>query len=271
MKIKKRLNLVIRKINIFFNFIFPIECLFCKEEGTFVCKKCFKKLEFNTNNFCLCCKKKTVWGEFCISCKNQYYLDGILFATNYEDKKISNLIKKFKYNFVKEIGKDLAKFLYLYWKNFINSNIFQQKTNFINLKKGLIIPIPLHKKRYNWRGFNQAQILAEEFSKKTKFPINYQLIRTKYKKAQAKFNRQNRQENIKNCFSWLTLIDKEHPILPKFKNNLFDQKNTLNNLKNYEIILIDDVATTGATLNEAAKILKNNGAKKVWGLVVAHG
>ena len=74
------------------------------------------------------------------------------------------------------------------------------------------------------------------------------LIRIKHKKPQAKLDEAQRQENIKNCFAW---VGKK--------------------LTGQPIILIDDVTTTGSTLNECAKILKQNGAGEVWGLVVAKG
>ena len=108
--------------------------------------------------------------------------------------------------------------------------------------------MPLHKKRQRLRGFNQSEQLARAISKNFNLEINHNLIRIKHKKAQAKLHEKNRWENIKNCFSYQG-----------------------KNLNNKNILLIDDVATTGATLNECAKVLKENNAKEVWGLVVAKG
>ena len=111
------------------------------------------------------------------------------------------------------------------------------------------LPISLHKKRKRWRGFNQAEIIAREL--KNYFDIDMsteKLIRIKHKKAQAKLGEEERKNNIKNCFGW--------------QGDRLNKRN---------IILVDDVVTTGSTLNECAKVLKENGAGEVWGLVVAKG
>jgi len=112
-----------------------------------------------------------------------------------------------------------------------------------------LVPVPLHIRRERWRGFNQSQLIAEKLSDKFGIEIDcHGLKRVKHGKAQAKLSKSERWENIKGSFFW----EKE-------------------SLSGRNIILIDDVVTTGATLNEAAKVLKENGAGEVWGLVVARG
>lgn len=111
-----------------------------------------------------------------------------------------------------------------------------------------LIPIPLSKKRLRWRGFNQAELLARELAAAFAYPLNQDLKRIKHAWPQADLNGAERLNNIADSFAW-----------------------TGTSLGGRTIILIDDVATTGATLNEAARILKTAGAGAIYGLVLAKG
>ncbi len=109
----------------------------------------------------------------------------------------------------------------------------------------LIVPIPLSARRQAERGFNQSLIIAQELSSYFKIPIIDGLKKSE-RPPQSELAAEKRSKNIANAFSWQG-------------ENLAGQK----------IILVDDVVTTGATLAEAAKVLKKAGAKKVIGLAVA--
>jgi len=115
------------------------------------------------------------------------------------------------------------------------------------------VPIPLYKIRHRTRGFNQAELLAKEVANHFNLPLEINLLkRTIPTEPQANIkDDEKRKTNIKGVFK----------IHPSFLKKLRDRN----------IILIDDVSTTGATLVEAGKILKNNGANQVWALVVAKG
>jgi ComF family protein len=234
--------------------IFPIQCLGCGKEGEWLCTPCFQKLEFKKSQYCLGCKKKNNLGEFCLNCRKNYFLDGILIAGSYDNSELlSKLIKSFKYKFVKDIGVDLGKFLAMFLKNLHNkASAFgwneNRFMNLENLEENIIIPVPLHKRRQRWRGFNQAEVLAERLLGKKLEKQPGQLIRIKHGIAQAKLNEGARMKNVKNCFGWRG-----------------------GDLAGRRVILIDDIVTTGATLNECARILKDAGAEKVWALVAAKG
>jgi len=226
------------------NFIFPIECLGCGKEDVWLCEACKLKIPINEIAYCLFCRQINLIGKTCQGCAVNHFLDGIFIISDYDDKKISLLIKSLKYNFIKNLGEILGDLAVVFLKK-IMANI---SPNDFNFKNCLIIPLPLHKKRYNWRGFNQAEIIAVQIAIKLNLKLSDGLIKIKANKPQAKLNEKERLQNNKNCFTW-----------------------TLENLSGKNILLVDDVATTGATLDEAARILKNNGAKKVWGLVIAKG
>jgi ComF family protein len=123
------------------------------------------------------------------------------------------------------------------------------------------VPVPLHKRKLRERGFNQAELLAKEVAEYFSLSLETKaLIRKKYTPPQVRTkNHKARRESLKNAFEISSIFTKK-----------CISENT-NFLKEKIIILIDDVTTTGATLFEAAKVLKRAGAKEVWGLVVAKG
>ncbi len=268
------------KIWLFFlDLIFPIECLGCSREGYWLCDNCFKEVKFKSAQYCLHCKKENDFGQFCppparpndfgrsVGCQIIYSLNGVWIAALYDELLISRAIKSLKYRFISGLADDLSKLLILFVERLLHQGRilrpsltggvgwlnFKRAENLplviLNFNDNLIIPVPLSKKRLRWRGFNQAELLAQKVAEKYGLTLDKSnLIRIKHKTPQAKLDEIHRLENIKGCFSW--------------QGGSLNKKN---------IILIDDVTTTGATLNECAKVLKANGAGEVWGLVVAKG
>jgi competence protein ComFC len=254
-KLHKLINHVLKARDFILDLIFPIECFNCRQEGTWLCTDCSKKLEFNRSQYCLECKTENKNGQFCHHCQKNYFLDGVLIAGNYDNILLNKLIKMCKYHFIKNIATILGMYLSTFLQNRkINEILFNQyqqdqTINSNDTENILIIPVPLHKKRLRWRGFNQSTEMAKIISKELNYKIdNNNLVRVKNNQAQVKLNEKQRRENLKNCFSWFG-----------------------ESLQGKNIILIDDVVTTGSTLNECAKILKQSGANKIWGLVVMKG
>lgn len=170
-------------------------------------------------------------------------LDDLYFATTYEKPLIKKLIFAFKYEGTKELKKDLANLILDHFQ------LLDNKPSFLKDKKDyLILPIPLSQKKLKLRGFNQAKELAKELSQSLKIPLfSDVLIKIKENLPQVKLSEKERQENVKGVF------------LVKNPEKIFQKK----------ILLVDDVFTTGATLKEAARVLKESGAKKVIGIVIA--
>lgn len=124
-----------------------------------------------------------------------------------------------------------------------------------NFRDPLLIPIPLSPKRYRERGYNQAELICKELIKldnKINFTLeNNILIKPQDTEHQARIR--NRSERLKNIIGSFAIRDgKEHEI------------------QNRNIILIDDILTTGATLAEAKKVLKKAGARKIVAFTIAH-
>jgi ComF family protein len=226
------------------NILFPIECAGCGKEDTWLCPDCLSKLPFAKNSACFFCGKENDSGATCPVCAANHNLDGVFVSAEYSDRIVGQLIKKLKYSFARELGDTLGEIICRSWTKIAE----EEKLRGLVWPDFIVMPIPLHKKRFNWRGFNQSAVIAKHFA--DRFGLTYEdlLIRTKYKTPQAKLDGAQRKNNIIGCFT-------------------VDSKK----ISGKNILLIDDVATTGSTLDEAAKTLKSAGASKVWGVVAAKG
>jgi competence protein ComFC len=212
----------------------------CRKVGDYICPNCFTFISFDFAMICLVCNKNSADGLTHPGCKSKYVIDGAFSAIAYK-----GIVKKLIYNFkYKPYLSDLKKSLVeLFYESVIQQEIFQKayKTS------PILIPIPLSKKRLKSRGYNHAELLAEGLSKSLNLKLIDALVRTRETKSQFGLTLKERKENIKNAFS----LDSKFII------------------RNSTIFLVDDILTTGSTLLEAAKILKKNGAKKVYGLTLA--
>ena len=267
--------------------LFPKHCVSCQAEGVFLCEKCLSMIQLLEFQVCPKCEKlMTENGKLCQSCKNDRPpLDALVVAAKYKNNNVSKIIHLFKYNFVEDLHIPLGQLLI---KSILKNNL---------PLPDLIIPIPLHKRRLRWRGFNQSELLADYVSENLtpgfKIPVISDLIiRHKYTPPQMKIGKYaERRKNIADAFEinkkfntqrhfvsfWTRSVQKEcHPELDSGSNakpaEIPDQVRNDNMtllLQNKKILLIDDIATTGATLFECAKVLKQNGAKKVFAAVIA--
>jgi len=207
-------------------------------------------LELFFPKFCFGCQKE---GNYlCPDCKStleissshkiysSQNLKDLYFALNYQSPLIKNLIQKFKYEpFVKELSPTLSSLIIEHLQLLDNKPSFKDFT---------IIPVPLEKRKLKGRGFNQAEEISKELSSFLAIPlIPNCLIKTKETIPQVELTTETRKENIKETFSY------QHPELVKEK----------------KILLVDDVYTTGSTMEEAARVLREAGAKEIIGIVIA--
>ena len=230
--------------------IFPVVCLGCGSFSTtnrknYLCKPCLRLIPIKKDLECIGCRMKSSLGKTCIGCRN-WSLDHLFVVSDYKNKVLQKMIKAFKYRFVV----DLAESIYPLVKRYVHFLVKEKHFNIL-ADNPLIIPVPLHYRRFNWRGFNQSEVIGEIIADITNLRTeNNTLIRSSVSRPQAEINaKSERLENMTNQFRIFT-----------------DKK-----IKGRILILVDDVCTTGATLNECAKILKEAGAAKVIGFVVARG
>lgn len=160
-------------------------------------------------------------------------------ASSYKNTALRELIHCLKYNGFLKAGKPLGEILIKYLSD-LN----------LHLENSIVVPIPLYPSRKRKRGFNQAEILAEIVSKHFGSQLETNILkRVKETKPQIELhNYKARRENLKNSFSI--------------------NKKLAHKLKNKRVLLVDDVYTSGSTMNEAAKALILIGVKEVIGLTV---
>lgn len=166
---------------------------------------------------------------------------------NYRQKKVKEIIKHLKKHNDIFLKKDIAKKMHEQLMEYI----FEQQ-NYGYFTKPYIIPVPISSDRLYTRGFNQTTLLAKELAKNIKGIYASNIIqKNKQTKKQALIkNRQERFSNIRGAF-----------ICNKKKQHL---------IKNKDVIVVDDLSTTGATFLEIEKTLKQAGARKVIGITIAH-
>ena len=212
----------------FIDLLFPITCVGCGKEGSFICEKCKNEI-------------------FDIKQEKTRYIDKLISISSYNNPIIKKAIHIFKYKLAKEISIPLGEIMAEKLKCIIPKEL---------INRLILVPVPLNKRRLKYRGFNQSEILAKEISKHTKIPvISNILIRKINTIPQAELkNPKERKSNIKGAFE----INKNF----SYPNFSFQKK---------IIILIDDVATTCATLNECAKTLKKLNPHQIWAMVIARG
>ena len=226
--------------------LFPKFCLGCQKEGSFLCQDCKSLLDILEFNYCLCDQKPIRLGyNICQKCKEKF-LSGLYFALSYEKNLTKKLIHQFKYKpYIKNLSEPLAKILI---EHFIKSG---KNTNEV-WENSALVPVPLHKRKLRERGYNQSEELAKELSKIIKIPVlTNVLIKTKSTSPQMELKKQERQKNLANAFS----INKNcaTPDVAQFS----------------KIFLVDDVYTTGSTMQECARVLRSAGTKSAWGITIA--
>lgn len=223
----------------FINLLFPTRCILCGTEVSLahtLCKECFLKINFISDPCCDICGAELPYENYacphCSSLKNIFY-DQIKVVFKYDDFS-KNLILKFKHGDKIQLAK--------FFSNIMTPKIKSFKNNF-----DYILPVPIHWKRYLKRQYNQSYLLARLLAHKNNIKIaDKKLVRIKNTIMQHG-NIQIREKNVKDAFT--------------IKSNVFCNKN---------VLLIDDVVTTGSTVNECARVLKEEGkASTVSALAIA--
>ncbi len=223
--------------------ISPKKCYFCKKEWHFLCPECFWKIK-KYKSHCYVCK--TYSDNFSIHkfCEKDAFFDKMIILTHYQHFVIKKLIKDSKYYHRKDILEDFWKYL---WKLLLENENFENKIDY------LIIPVPMYFFRKFSRWYNHSEILAKNIGKYTWIKVNTKLIkRVKNTGQQSKLSKKDRLTNLKNSFE----INKK--ILDKLD-------------KKIKIILIDDIISTWATINEISELLRKAWIRKIIGLCIASG
>lgn len=229
-----------RIVDFFKDLIAPKKCYSCHKEWLFLCKECLEEIWY-FESICPVCKQSSRNFEVHFYCKNDFvYFDKVIILNHYKNKIIKKLIKDAKFYHRKDILQDLSIYL---WNKLLSS--IDEKNDEIVL---ISIPMFFWKKMLRW--YNQSEVLIKSLADKFNIKYNFKIIKKiKSTKPQSHLSKIERLENLQNVF----IFNKKE--LQKYKHKTF--------------IIVDDVVSTWTTLNEIAKLLKQNWVKKIYWLCLA--
>lgn len=234
-------NVVRKAVSFLAELFFPPRCPFCDRVialGSISCKECQKKIRYVRGSVCYQCGKplSKETAEYCRDClrvKHHYDRGWAL----YQYESIKNSLYRFKYHdrpgYAAHYAKDMAR----------------RMTILHTLSVDCILPVPMYARKERSRGYNQAKELAKYLSKELEIPWNPRLLRrVKKTKPMKELGPSERQLNLRNAFQIRS-----------------------NDVKLKSILLVDDIYTTGATIDACSLVLKTQGIEKVYFVALAIG
>jgi ComF family protein len=233
------------------DWLYPPRCRFCRESvfdaGDCFCRACRERIRRVVHPLCTCCGRPFLDtsgdDHLCGNCiaRRPYFLRARAWACypteDGEAHPLREAVQRFKYGRKVSLGKPLGRLMAAECRDFFDER-----------KLDLILPVPLHPKRLRWRGFNQSVVLARAIGKTWRLPVDpFVLARSRETPPQTQLNEEERRKNMRRAFA----VNAEKSIEGK------------------TVLLIDDVYTSGATVNECSRALMRGGAKEVSVLTLA--
>jgi ComF family protein len=234
------------------DWLFPPRCRACGTwlegaDGEYFCSGCRAAIQLVTHPLCSVCGRPFPDGSGedhpCATCitRAPYFYRARAWAyyprEELEDAPLRKVVQKFKYGRKVSLGKPLGRLMALGCEGFLRE-----------CRADLIVPVPLHPRRLRWRGFNQSVLLARQVSRAFATPMDpFMLVRCRETVPQTELTEQQRRRNVRGAFAL----------------------STGRSLRDRRILLIDDVYTSGATVNECSRALRRGGAAAVYVLTLA--
>ncbi len=214
--------------------LFPPRCVACGEPGSLFCARCLAQVEFLHPPLCVRCGEPlTPQGRCPRHGRHPHAIDGLRSAA-WHAGPLRQAIHRFKYGGVHALKGPLSALLAECWRQG-------------PLPVGLLLPVPLHPQRVRERGFNQAALLARQLSHEIGIPCDERALRRiRHTPPQVGLGAAERLANVQGAFSYVGPA-----------------------LRGQAVCLLDDICTTGATLDACAAALKEAGAGAVWALTLA--
>ena len=243
--------------------LYRSKCLNCNIDiitPNSLCGTCWKNISFIDSHICDICSKelktlsKTV-SNICVDCiKNKPYYDKLRYVCKY-DEGIRKIIQDFKYRDKIYLNIFLGNLLYKKFQEL--QTTLRKEDEAIDY----IIAVPMYKKKLRKRMYNQAILLAKYIGKKSNIEVLYNILeRKKLGKSQVYLTQKERLKNVKNLYSLNKKILYNNKKGDRKETTILDKKN---------ILLIDDTITTGATINNISKLLKNYNIGKLYVFSIA--
>lgn len=226
------------------NSLFPKYCLGCGRIGVYICPTCRSNMAVVRRDSCAYCGRASFFGLTHPGCRRVLGIDGIKSFFHYTPL-VQNIIKKIKYQLVFSAIDDLM--------HAIPAEKLDELSFYHNVSSSFtLIPVPLHTNRLKKRGFNQSNLIAVFIAANLQFEINDCLVYRK-KNTASQTGLKTDKERFSN-------------VLGAFSTN----PNKKNSITGSNLIIVDDVWTTGSTIKEMCRLLKRSGAQTVYALTVAH-
>lgn len=223
--------------------LYPKVCPLCEEpvvlELNDTCLECGKKLVYIGENFCMKCgKEMTGDGQYCYDCSRVIHAYEQAVAVFAYSEIVKQAIYRYKYKGKREYAKWFAR------------QAYERTADRVCIwQPDVIIPVPLHKTKMRQRGYNQAELLAQEFGRFIGIKVDTTfLLRGRATEPMKTLNGEDRIKNVEKAFNISS-----------------------NNVKYKKVLLVDDIYTTGATMDACAKVLKEHGVKEIYCLSLCIG
>lgn len=214
------------------DFLFPPRCVVCRGAGEWFCPECQARIEKIEPPFCRGCGRSLHTGP-CPHAKNTpMQMEGVR-ALAYFEGGMREAVHAFKYNHRIELAPILGGML----NDYLSRHPVPGE---------ILVPVPLHAEREQARGYNQSLLLANELGRLMSIPVlGHAMKRVRATQPQFELNASERRANVRGAFKADASV------------------------AGVRVLLVDDVCTTGATMDECTIALRNQGAKSVWGLALA--
>ena len=215
--------------------VFPSRCAGCQQLGAIFCAACRARVQAVPRPLCVRCGRPVLAGGRCRECRHTRFAVSAIRSAGVYDQPLSTAIHQFKYQGRRELARPLGQLLVDYWQG-------------RSVSCDAVVDVPLYPRRLRERGYNQARLLAIEFCRSLKLPLLNPdfLCRERETKQQMTLSLAERRRNVIGAFAW-------HG--PR--------------LAGERVLLIDDVATSGSTLEACGQALLDAGAGTVWALTGA--
>lgn len=222
--------------------VFPIKCLECGTSSKYICADCISKVK-TPPVLCYKCLRPSFDGATHAKCGGPLSLDGVSSLWRYEGV-VRKAIIALKYKYATKVANEIL----------VNAENALAKIKLCFPRNSVLVPIPSHWYRKNYRGFNQTELFGEKAAFLLGLKYEPNLLTRRAGTSQVSLKGKDRSKNIRRAF----FISPNIPV-----------SQYLTTKGRIRILLFDDVWTTGSTMKEACKVLKRKGADKVWGLTIA--
>lgn len=229
--------------------IYPVRCPICGEivipKGDKICPSCRVNLPYITEPRCKKCSKPIEFEEqeYCSDCLRKNYQFDRGFAVWVYNEQMKHSISEFKYNSRKE-----------YAGFYIDEMVRLYGAAIKKFNPDVIVPVPIHKSKRLERGFNQAELLAKGIGRKLGYPVSsHLLIRNRKTLPQKKLSDKERLRNLLEAFQF-----------DENEAKRFQEKLT-------KVLLVDDIYTTGSTIEACTNVLKSHGISEICFIVICIG